>query len=96
MGRSAVLADGGARPPEGRQASRDQHEAREMKSCEEISLMISEGMDRDLDWTAQLAIRAHLLVCDGCSNFARQVQALRTFSRALVDHAHHAIGCLDE
>jgi hypothetical protein len=30
-------------------------------------------------------------MCDGCSNFVRQVQALRTFSRALVDHVHHAV-----
>ena len=58
--------------------------------------MISEGMDRDLEWTAQLGIRAHLLMCDGCSNFARQVQALRTFSRALVDHVNHAVDRLDE
>lgn len=77
-------------------ASRDQREVRAMKSCEEISKLISDGMDRDLDWTDQLGVRAHLLMCDGCSNFAKQVEALRTFSRALVDQVHGAVGRLDD
>ena len=59
-------------------------------------MMISEGMDRDLDWATQLGVRAHLLMCDGCSNFAQQVQALRTFSRALIDHVHRAVDRLDK
>ncbi len=53
--------------------------------------MISDGMDRDLDWTEQIGVRAHLLMCGSCSNFAQQVRALRAFSRALVDHMHRAI-----
>jgi hypothetical protein len=61
-----------------------------MKSCQEITRMISDGMDRDLDWAAQLGIRAHLLMCGSCSEFARQLQALRAYSRALFNHLHEA------
>lgn len=61
-----------------------------MKSCQEITRMISDGMDRDLDWTEQIGIRAHLLMCESCSNFAQQVRALRAYSRALFDHLHEA------
>ena len=53
--------------------------------------MISEGMDRDLDWTEQLGVRTHMLMCDGCRNFAQQFKALRTFSHALVDQVHRSV-----
>jgi hypothetical protein len=58
--------------------------------------MTSEGMDRDLVWTERLAVRAHFLICNECRNFAQQVQALRAFARALVDHVCPAADRPDE
>ncbi len=67
-----------------------------MTSCEEITRIASDGMDRDLDWTERIRVRAHLLICVGCRNFVRQIQALRTFARALVDHAQPAVDRPDD
>ncbi len=58
--------------------------------------MISKEMDRDLGGTDQSVVRAHLEVCDDCTNFANQVHALRIFARALVNRAPHARGRLHD
>ncbi len=52
--------------------------------------MISEGLDRELGWSENVAVRVHLLMCDGCRNFAQQMRALRTFARAFSSRADHA------
>ena len=48
-----------------------------MLSCKEASRLVSEGLDRRLGFGQRVALRLHLAICDGCSNFSRQVAFLR-------------------
>jgi hypothetical protein len=48
-----------------------------MLSCKEASRLASEGLDRRLGLAERIALRLHLLACDGCSRFRRQLVFLR-------------------
>lgn len=58
-----------------------------MDNCKKISKMMSDATDRDLTLWERLRIRVHILMCTGCSQFARQLQILRAVSRAFVDRS---------
>jgi hypothetical protein len=46
-------------------------------SCQEVTRLVSQGLDRRLGLGERIAVRVHLLICDGCTNFTRQVKFLR-------------------
>ncbi|HSA89619.1 MAG TPA: zf-HC2 domain-containing protein [Burkholderiales bacterium] len=46
-------------------------------SCREVSQLVSQGLDRRLGWLERTRLRLHLLICDGCTNFSKQMQFLR-------------------
>ena len=48
-----------------------------MLTCKEASRLVSQGLDRSLGLAERLRLRAHLLICDACTNFRRQVEFLR-------------------
>lgn len=48
-----------------------------MKTCKDISGLLSESMDRPLTWRERWAVRLHLLMCRHCSRFQQQVHFLR-------------------
>jgi hypothetical protein len=48
-----------------------------MLSCKEVTRLVSQGLDRRLGFGERLRLRVHLLICDGCSNFTRQMAFLR-------------------
>ena len=48
-----------------------------MLSCKEATRLVSEGLDRRLGLAERLGLRLHLAICDGCSNFKKQVGLLR-------------------
>ena len=48
-----------------------------MIDCREASRLISQNADRPLPLARRLQLRLHLLVCDACTNFSRQVKVLR-------------------
>jgi predicted anti-sigma-YlaC factor YlaD len=56
-----------------------------MDTCRKIGIMLSEGMDRDLTPWERVRIRMHLIMCEACTQFGRQLRILRQASRALVD-----------
>ncbi len=45
-------------------------------TCKEAHRLVSEGLDRDLSVFERLRIRAHLTVCDACTNFNGQMVLL--------------------
>jgi hypothetical protein len=51
--------------------------------CREAARLISQNADRPLPLARRLQLRLHLLICDACSNFSRQVQQLRKGVRAI-------------
>jgi hypothetical protein len=48
-----------------------------MLSCKEASRLVSQGLDRRLGFGERVALRVHLAICDGCTNFKHQVAFLR-------------------
>lgn len=45
-------------------------------TCKEASRLISQSMDRPLAFRERAALRFHLFICTGCTNFKSQVNAL--------------------
>ena len=56
-----------------------------MRSCKEISVLLSEAQERKLSLAEQWVLRLHLLVCDGCRNFRRQLGFIRAAARRYAD-----------
>ena len=48
-------------------------------------MLLSQSQDRALGPYERLKLRLHLAVCDGCSNFLRQIRFLRTAVRRYRD-----------
>jgi hypothetical protein len=48
-----------------------------MLSCKEVTRMVSQGLDRRLGLFERLRLRVHLAICDGCTNFKKQMDFLR-------------------
>ena len=48
-----------------------------MLSCKEASRLVSQGLDRHLGFGERIALRVHLAICDGCTNFRNQVAFVR-------------------
>jgi hypothetical protein len=58
-----------------------------MLSCKEAARLVSQGLDRRLGLGERLALRLHLAICDGCTNFRKQVVFLRRAVARLGDHS---------
>jgi Putative zinc-finger len=54
-------------------------------SCKEATRLVSEGLDRRLGFAERIALRLHLLLCDGCSRFKSQLLLLRRVLARLAD-----------
>ena len=54
-----------------------------MLTCKEVSRLVSRGLDRRLGFAERVRLRVHLAICDGCTNFERQMQLLRKAVRRL-------------
>jgi hypothetical protein len=56
-----------------------------MLSCKDTSVLLSHAQDRPLGLRERILLKLHLLVCDGCTNFSRQLVLMRTAMRRLRD-----------
>jgi hypothetical protein len=54
-----------------------------MIDCKHAARLISRGLDERLLWRQRVALRLHLLICDACTNFNRQMRLLRQAMRRL-------------
>ena len=52
-----------------------------MYSCEEASRLSSRAMEEPLTPSERMLLRLHLMMCNRCSNFSRQIEFLRRASR---------------
>jgi predicted anti-sigma-YlaC factor YlaD len=57
-----------------------------MLSCKEVTRLVSQGLDRRLGWLERVRLRIHLAICDGCTNFSRQMAFLRKALSTLAEH----------
>jgi predicted anti-sigma-YlaC factor YlaD len=61
-----------------------------MLSCKQVSRIVSQGLDRDLGFTERVRLRVHLAICDGCTNFSRQMAFLRKAMAKLAEQSPEA------
>lgn len=47
-----------------------------MLSCKEASVLVSLSCERRLTWRETMALKMHLLMCQACTRFARQIRFL--------------------
>ena len=55
-----------------------------MLNCREVTRLLSDSQERKLALGERLSLRMHLLMCAGCRNFGKQIDALRQIARAYV------------
>ena len=56
-----------------------------MLTCKQASALLSQSQDRPLGVFELLGLRLHLALCDGCTNFRRQLALIRTAIRRYRD-----------
>jgi hypothetical protein len=56
-----------------------------MLKCKQVSHLLSEAQDRELALTERLPLRLHLLICEGCRNYGKQLDLLRTATQHYQD-----------
>ena len=56
-----------------------------MLSCRQVTQLVSQGLDRDLGFSERVRLRVHLAICDGCTNFSKQIAFLREAMTRLAD-----------
>jgi hypothetical protein len=57
-----------------------------MRSCREISALVSQGLDKKLSFGERLAIGMHVMLCSRCRNFQRQTQFIRKAAQRYTDY----------
>ena len=53
--------------------------------CREAARLASQRMDRPLSFGERASLRLHLAICDGCTNFSRQIAFLRKAVQQLTE-----------
>lgn len=53
-----------------------------MKSCQEITRLLSESQERALTVKERILLKMHTIMCFGCGNFEKQMHMLRRMARA--------------
>jgi hypothetical protein len=56
-----------------------------MLVCQQAARLISDRCQRPLNWRERVTLHVHLLACDACRNFKRQVRLLREAARRFQD-----------
>ncbi len=54
-------------------------------SCKHTSELLSQGQDRSLTLAERLRLGLHLMLCNSCRNFTRQLSFMRTALRRYRD-----------
>ncbi|HEY8160559.1 MAG TPA: zf-HC2 domain-containing protein [Methylobacter sp.] len=57
-----------------------------MRSCRDISALVSQELDKKLSLGERLAVRLHVMMCIRCRNFRTQSQFIRKAARLYTDN----------
>ncbi|MBD9357308.1 zf-HC2 domain-containing protein [Methylomonas albis] len=57
-----------------------------MRSCRNITSLISQGLDKKLGLGERLTVRVHLMMCSRCRNFKTQSQFIRKTAQTYTQH----------
>ncbi|MDF7798053.1 zf-HC2 domain-containing protein [Pontiellaceae bacterium B1224] len=56
-----------------------------MRTCKEISKLVSESLDRELPFRERMAMRGHLMMCSLCRTYSHQMRQLRSVLKKASD-----------
>ena len=56
-----------------------------MLNCKETTELCSQEMERSLGLGERMSLAAHLMMCSGCTNFRKQMKALRVVARTYAE-----------
>lgn len=56
-----------------------------MRSCRDISELLSRSLDEQISWRERWALKSHLMMCRSCSTLAKQMRFLRAASAAAAE-----------
>jgi hypothetical protein len=56
-----------------------------MRSCRDITALVSRGLDKKLSFNERLAIGLHVTMCSGCRNFQSQTRFIRKAAHAYIE-----------
>ena len=48
-----------------------------MLSCKQASQLLSQSLDRPLNWRERFSLKLHLMLCDVCIRFAKQLKMMQ-------------------
>jgi len=57
-----------------------------MRSCREITALVSKGLDKKLSLGERMAIGIHVMLCSRCRNFQSQTQFIRKAAQRYTEH----------
>ncbi|CAD6872236.1 zf-HC2 domain-containing protein [Methylomonas fluvii] len=60
-----------------------------MRSCRDITALVSQGLDKKLSLGERLAIGLHVMMCSSCRNFQSQSQFIRRAAKGYIKNLHH-------
>lgn len=52
-----------------------------IKSCKETSVLVTQSLDRGLTFRERFAMRAHLMICENCARFMKQMHLIQSWLR---------------
>lgn len=56
-----------------------------MLSCKQAAMLLSQAQDRGLGFYERSKLRLHLILCDACTNFMKQLRFIRRAMHAYRD-----------
>ncbi len=54
-----------------------------MMTCKQATTLMSQAQDRRITFKERIALRMHLMMCSGCTNFNRQMDFIRKAFRRI-------------
>lgn len=64
--------------------------------CRDVTRLVSESMDRSLPFGKRIGVRIHLLICEFCARYERQLLLIRGIARRLTEEKEEAGGPPEE
>ncbi|MGY6277949.1 zf-HC2 domain-containing protein [Methylomonas sp. MgM2] len=62
-----------------------------MRSCRDITALMSKGLDKKLGLSQRLAIGLHVMMCSGCRNFQSQSQFIRKAAQGYTEQLQNRL-----
>jgi predicted anti-sigma-YlaC factor YlaD len=57
-----------------------------MRSCRDISALVSQGLDKKSSWRERFSVSIHIMMCSRCRNFQKQTQFIRKAAHQYTDN----------